>query len=768
MRNGLMALGLLAVLAVLHLLSLAPPDARSSDAPADAFSAQRAAADIERIAAEPRAVGSNANREARTYLKARLTELGAVVDDRGAANRISVVSDGQLILGTSLENVIGRFRAGSPSDGADAGALLVMAHYDTITMSRGASDNAMGIAVAFEAMRALTQAPLERDVILLFTDAEENGLLGAREFFDNHPWAGDVALAINIDSRGNAGPVRMVQTSEQNASLISLYARSVDSPHANAAIDLFGASSPDITDLGVPLGLGIPSINFAALGSIFDYHSATDTPANLSLASVQDMGDQLLGILKEAARAPDLGAVGRSSFFDLFGLFLVHYPAGLDWIALAIGWGLLVAGGFWSIRGASMTWRAFLLAIPVQMLILVLGCIAAFAIATVMGANQDMTDPFAGREYLINWHLFAIPIVLLVVAVCVLPMALFPALHRAWWASGLLLLGIAGSALQATSPGSAYFLAIPFAAGAGAMALASFRGNPSGAPSLSVLLTAALITGLILVPVIVAYHTLIGLVFAPVTAVFICFLVWALQPVGNTSGARQTWLPASLSAAAVIIGVVLVLITSHSQRHPQATDIVFVQNEDQGYWASRYRDSDEWTRLVLGDDPQALDFGIKPYGPRTDLYGVEAPTVLDAPLEVSFQRQMRDLDASSGSVMALSIVPREEGSRVWLKLDGLPNETQAQLNGSEIDIALKENALFLDYQAVPLSGLNFSLRLPPSDEPPTFRLDVTSAKSGLPQSAAEAIPSLPADKMPIANRFDSWATIWKAEFDLAE
>ncbi|MBO6528621.1 MAG: M20/M25/M40 family metallo-hydrolase [Erythrobacter sp.] len=759
---------MLVVLAVLHLLSLAPPDPRPSDLPAELFSADRAAADIERIAAQPRVVGSSANRETRAYLQTRLAELGAEVDDSGPTERIRVVSDGQLIVGTTLENVIGRFHASAPADGADNGAVLVMAHYDTIAMSRGASDNAMGIAVAFEAMRALTQSPLERDVILLFTDAEEEGLQGARAFFDDHPWAGDVAFAINIDSRGNTGPVRMVQTSEQNASLIALYARSVDGPHANAAIDLFGSSSPDITDLGVPLGLGIPSMNFAALGGIFDYHAATDTPANLSNASVQDMGNQLLGVLEEASRVSDFGAAGRSSFFDVFGVFLVHYPGALDWAAVLIGWALLIAGSYWSASSGSMTWKAFLGAVPAQIFILIIACLAAFGMATAMGANQDMTDPFAGREYLSNWHWFAIPIVLVVLAVCILPMTFFPEMRRSWWVSGLLLVGLAATALQTVSSGSAYFLAIPFAAGAAALAVIARKADVSATPSLPILLCAALIAGFILVPVIVSYHALIGVIFAPVTAILIVLLIWVIQPVGNTSMARQRWFPASLMAAAAIIGVPLVLLTGHSQRHPKAIDILFVQDGDQGYWASRYPEPDKWSRLMLGDNPQALDFSVKPYGPKTALYGSEARMALDEPVEVSLQQQKSDTGLSSERVIRLSITPREEGLRVWFKLDGLPNDTRAQLDGAELDIALKENALFLDYRAVPLSGLDLTLQMPSTAGPPALRLDLTSAKSGLPGLARETIPDLPPDMMPIADRFDSWATIWKSGFDLTE
>ncbi|MGK7311243.1 MAG: M20/M25/M40 family metallo-hydrolase [Candidatus Longimicrobiales bacterium M2_2A_002] len=92
--------------------------------------------------------------------------------------------------------------------------IVLMAHYDHVENGRpadgdslwnGFADNAAGVAVVLEAARSLTADPLPRSVVVLFTTAEEQGLLGATAFLDR---AGlpprRIAAAINID--GGAPP----------------------------------------------------------------------------------------------------------------------------------------------------------------------------------------------------------------------------------------------------------------------------------------------------------------------------------------------------------------------------------------------------------------------------------------------------------------------------------------------------------------------------------------------------------------------------------
>ena len=96
---------------------------------------------------------------------------------------------------------------GTPGrDGQRQGALL-MAHYDSVPNSPGASDDGAAVASLLETLRALRGGPrLKNDVIFLFTDGEEVALLGSKAFVEEHPWARDVGLVLNFEARGYTGP----------------------------------------------------------------------------------------------------------------------------------------------------------------------------------------------------------------------------------------------------------------------------------------------------------------------------------------------------------------------------------------------------------------------------------------------------------------------------------------------------------------------------------------------------------------------------------
>ena len=67
------------------------------------------------------------------------------------------------------------------------------------------------------------------ETVALFTDGEENGLLGAAAYLrDSHARASTGAV-INMEARGNQGPSYLFQTGPGDARLIDMYARAV--PH---------------------------------------------------------------------------------------------------------------------------------------------------------------------------------------------------------------------------------------------------------------------------------------------------------------------------------------------------------------------------------------------------------------------------------------------------------------------------------------------------------------------------------------------------------
>ncbi|HUS28174.1 MAG TPA: M20/M25/M40 family metallo-hydrolase [Kofleriaceae bacterium] len=84
-------------------------------------------------------------------------------------------------------------------------ALLVMAHYDSVPGSPGATDNAAAVAIVLELARVLKAEPPQRAVMLVFTAAEEVGLVGAEALAAK--LGDEIDFAIALDLIGGDGPL---------------------------------------------------------------------------------------------------------------------------------------------------------------------------------------------------------------------------------------------------------------------------------------------------------------------------------------------------------------------------------------------------------------------------------------------------------------------------------------------------------------------------------------------------------------------------------
>jgi hypothetical protein len=160
--------------------------------------------------------------------------------------------------------------------GADRRAppVLMMAHYDSVVASPGAPDDAAGVAAALEIVRAIKARGLPaRDVAILFTDAEEVGLVGARLFFAGHQLAPRIGAVINMESRGGAGAPPCSKRGAATAPSWSFYRRAVTRPSANSLAVLVYELMPNNTDFTIPKEKGIAGFNFAFIGRGELYHS---------------------------------------------------------------------------------------------------------------------------------------------------------------------------------------------------------------------------------------------------------------------------------------------------------------------------------------------------------------------------------------------------------------------------------------------------------------------------------------------------------------
>lgn len=302
-----------------------PPAAVSTSAAPQLFSAGRAMQHLSVIAEKPHPVGSVEHGMVKDYLIKQLSDAGL---EPQIQNSITVApTEGKApgpVQVTSLQNIVARLKGTSGGK-----AVLLIAHYDSLLNSFGASDNGAAVATMLETLRALKAGPpLKNDVIFLFTDAEEDGMLGARAFANDNPLVEEVSVALNFDARGNSGPVIMFETSQSNGWLIDQFAHGSQYPVAHSLYYELYRLLPNNTDLTPFKKAGIAGLNFANIDGIEHYHAPLDNLQGVDANTMQHRGSYALALTRQFGDANLSQTRQRNAiYFDLFGAVLVHYSS---------------------------------------------------------------------------------------------------------------------------------------------------------------------------------------------------------------------------------------------------------------------------------------------------------------------------------------------------------------------------------------------------------------------------------------------------------
>jgi hypothetical protein len=316
------------------------PTPAPADAPSESFSAQRARADITWIGAEPHPTGSPANELVRKKLIARLEGLGLVVETQRVAGVVLPYDEpkGSTV---TLENVIARVPGLDPTKPP----LLLMCHYDSVPGSPGAADDGAGVAAVLEIARIFHGSRrTQRDLLLLFSDAEEPGLLGAVEFFKKHPLAKTVGAAVNLEARGGGGRAFLFETGAHSDELIRAFAHTARRISSSSFAAFVYDHMPNGTDFTIAKRLSIPGFNFAFIADPAQYHTAWSTPDALDLGSLQNIGDLVLASVACLDAPVPEARGGPLVWADLLGQRIIAYPAWAGWLlVLAIAASLAIA-----------------------------------------------------------------------------------------------------------------------------------------------------------------------------------------------------------------------------------------------------------------------------------------------------------------------------------------------------------------------------------------------------------------------------------------
>ena len=262
------------------------------------FSVENALNHLKVITKEPHYTSSYYHQEVQNYIINELDKMGLETEIQN-----QVVLSSRRV-GTNAANIIGTIK------GSRSGkSLVLLTHYDSSAHSSfGASDAGSGVVTILEGVRAFLSKniiPLN-DIHVVFTDAEEIGLLGAEAFVKNHKLIDNVGLVLNFEARGSGGPSYMLmETNGMNSKLISEFANANPRfPAANSLMYSIYKMLPNDTDLTVfREQANINGFNFAFIGDHFDYHTSLDTYERLDRNTLLHQADYFMAMVDHFSKS---------------------------------------------------------------------------------------------------------------------------------------------------------------------------------------------------------------------------------------------------------------------------------------------------------------------------------------------------------------------------------------------------------------------------------------------------------------------------------
>ncbi|XP_034102180.1 endoplasmic reticulum metallopeptidase 1-like [Drosophila albomicans] len=213
--------------------------------------------------------------------------------------------------------------------------LLVNSHFDTVLTSPGAGDDGFMVCTVLEVLRVMSTSKqyFEHPVVFLFNGDEEMGMQASHGFITQHKWAPNCRAVINLDAAGSGGREILFQTGPGHPWLANYYKKGAKHPFATTlAEEIFQAGLiPSDTDYRIFIEYGdIPGLDFGQLINGYIYHTQYDRIEVIPPASIQNTGDNILGLVRALANAPELHdtsayKTGHAVFFDFLGLYFVSY-----------------------------------------------------------------------------------------------------------------------------------------------------------------------------------------------------------------------------------------------------------------------------------------------------------------------------------------------------------------------------------------------------------------------------------------------------------
>ncbi|MEP6821555.1 MAG: M28 family peptidase [Chthoniobacterales bacterium] len=723
------------LVAAVALVGTRPPAALGVNAAPEQFSAARAIMHLAVIAARPHPMGTQANQEVRDYLVATLTTLGGEVQ---IENTVGMQTRGRIVRAGNAQNIVARF-PGS----ANRRAIMLMAHYDSVPEAPGAADDGAGLISILELLRALhAGSSIQNDLLVLFSDGEEPGLLGASGFVADHPdLAGRIGVVLNLEARGISGPAMMFETSAENGWLIPELARVAPHPMASSLMYAAYKLMPNDTDLSALRKTGIPALNFAFTETVEGYHSRLDTRENLSARSVQQMGTNALALVRRWGNLP-LTNIRKPDdvYFNWLGHRLIVYPEWVVWpLALATFALLAVAWVTGRRRGVLQLSVAGVMGFFVVLLAIASGMLLLWMVINFLLGNS-LLEGDAPSNRLLFAGLVAIGFSAGASALKVLSSRVG---SRHLHAGMLVVAAFVATAVCFLLPGASYVFQWPVFFGTASL-LVGMSGNSPKGYAISGFI-AAIPAIMIISPLTYLFFANLDLNLTSLLAVSLLLslllaVAWPLY---------DFLMPRGFLMAFVIAGLGLIAagasLSHPSAQHPRRDSLIYSVNADQGKaeWVSYDEAADRWTRHFLGLGPKPAPDPDFTAGSDRACLATEAPLVA---LEGPVATVISDRAEGDVRVLRLHLDPARDALSLLVRLPAKTDLASVAWGGRTQAVhAESAHPWSLRYEAVPPEGLDLELRVRGHGR---VKLWLASSTPGLPESATVKYESRPVELMP--------------------
>ena len=726
------AISFLLIVATIYwsFTSLLPSKISDLNTPKTAFSTERALAHLKEITREPHYVGTEEHTKVKNYLIKEFEKLGLKVEtqDQIAINK-------KWRGAVKAQNFMFRIK------GSESGkALVLLSHYDSVVHSSyGASDAGSGVVTILEGVRAFLesgQTP-KNDIIILITDAEEVGLLGAVAFVEHHPWAKEAGLVINFEARGSGGPSYMLlETNGGNKELIKAFNKAKPNyPVANSLMYSIYKMLPNDTDLTIFREDGnINGFNLAFIDDHFDYHTSQDTYNNLDRNTLEQQGDYLITMLNYFAdnNLESLNSTTDDVYFSFPKLGLITYP--FSWIYAMFILGALLFFGitFYGVQKQKLITPAMFAGfVPFLGSIIISVLIAVFGWKLLQIIHPQYKDILHGFTY--NGHLYIIAFVSITIGITFWLYKRYFAKHSAanLLVAPIFIWGIINLLIAVYLKGAAFFILPVFAALATLAMLLYSNHSKSVKIIISTLL--ALPTLIVFAPLIKMFPVGLGLKMLAVSAFFVVLIFGLMVPVfkkwKNTKNLSYLFLGLGL---VLLIAASLKSDYTINRKQPVSLNYVLDADNNKAYFASYDKQLTPYTQTYLGKNPTKGSFdktaADSKYHTMMTMY--KSTDVVDLPQPII--NKLKDTIYNNKRFIELQIIPQRKINRMELIAANDIHFITFKVNGEElktkatyaIDTDYRKNILSY-YFTEAHEELNLAFSIPVNEKPEIILYDTT-------------------------------------------